>query len=85
LKLRPSFNLLRREGLEEESDSWALRSSRLLGDIPDREGEGEEEGRRGVVYSEAVKKFFDLGWGMVFRLATGVSGDSAKDTRLEES
>jgi hypothetical protein len=28
--------------------------------------------------------FFDLGWGMVFRLTTGESDDSAKDTRLEE-
>ena len=83
LRLKPSFNLLRREGLEE-SESWALGSSRLLSSISGR-GEEEEEGRRGIAQREVAKEFFDLGWGMVFRLITGVSeGDSAKDTRLEE-
>ena len=86
LRLKPIFNLWRREGREGlgESESWALRSSRPLGGVPGREGEGEEE-EEGTAESEATKELLDLGWGMVFRLTTGESSDSAKDTRLEET
>lgn len=32
-----------------------------------------------------AKELFDFGWGTVFRLTTGLSSDSAKDTRLDEA
>lgn len=88
-RLKPSFNLLRHECLEKASGTWALRWSRLLGGIPGRDGDGEDEdedeGRGGIAWSEEAKRFFDLGGGKVFRLTTGLSGVSAKDTRLVES
>jgi hypothetical protein len=76
--------LSRREGLDEQSESCALRSSGVLGGIPGREGDGEEE-EEGIAESDEANECLDLGWGMVFRLTTGVRGDSANDTRLEES